>query len=285
MSLTSLLKKRDIKEKFSQGFPKPRFSLKKEILAPPITKNYGIVGTAFDYLVRFYIERFNTGVISNHWVAESAVEIMREYGIAIFRGSRVKIPKDLIQKATEIISEAKVAYSGYIESGEITYELVKYAILLAQLDTYYRRGIIDEKFGTVEEGDVTDLTKLISIVNPDNFKAKEICILNPKFGKASILVGGADADLIIDNRLIDIKTTKNLELRRRDFNQLVGYYILSKIDGIDSTPSDFEIEKLEIYYSRYGEPYPISVKDIIDEAKLSSFMKWFEKRAAEERSI
>lgn len=283
MSLTTFLENKDVNEKFSQEFSKPKFNLKKEILVPPITKNYSLVGTAFDYLMRFYIEHLNTGAISYQWIAESAIERMKEYGIAKSRGSPVKIPKDLIQKASEIISEAKLVYSSYIESGEITDELIRYAILLAQLDTYYRSGFINE-FGIVDEGDVTDLKNLILVVNPDDFKAKEICILNPEFGKASTLVGGADADLIIDNRLIDIKTTKNLELRRRDFNQLVGYYILFRIGGIDNSPPEYEIEKLEIYYSRYGIFFPINIKDIIDEAKFPFFMKWFEKRAAKKES-
>lgn len=48
MSLTSFLKNKDVKDKFSQEFPIPEFTIKKEILAPPLTNHFALVGTAFD---------------------------------------------------------------------------------------------------------------------------------------------------------------------------------------------------------------------------------------------
>ena len=56
MSLTTFLAKPDVREKFSSEFAKPKLQVKKEIIALPLTKRYGLVGTAFDYLVRFHIE-------------------------------------------------------------------------------------------------------------------------------------------------------------------------------------------------------------------------------------
>lgn len=49
-------------------------------------------------------------------------------------------------------------------------------------------------------------------------------------------------DLLLDNSLIDIKTTKYLELKRDYLNQLIGYYILFLIGGIDDGPSKTNIE-------------------------------------------
>ncbi len=49
MSLTSFLNKKDVREKFREEYPKPRFDIKKEILCPPLTQDYGLVGTSFDY--------------------------------------------------------------------------------------------------------------------------------------------------------------------------------------------------------------------------------------------
>ena len=56
MSLTSFLKIKEVKAKFRETFKKPSIKLEGEILAPPQTKNYGLVGTAFDYLMRFVLE-------------------------------------------------------------------------------------------------------------------------------------------------------------------------------------------------------------------------------------
>lgn len=51
MSLTSFLKIKEVKAKFRETFKKPSFKLEGEIIAHPQTKNYGLVGTAFDYLM------------------------------------------------------------------------------------------------------------------------------------------------------------------------------------------------------------------------------------------
>ena len=78
------------------------------------------------------------------------------------------------------------------------------------------------------------------------------------------MVGGADADLIIDRILIDIKTTKSNSFTQDMYNQLLGYYALSTfrkdLDGIT---------ELGIYFSRYGvlnvvaAPDADAVKEII----------------------
>ena len=44
---------------------------------------------------------------------------------------------------------------------------------------------------------------LLPIIEPSTFKSTGVVILNPGFGLASALVGGADADLLIDDLLID----------------------------------------------------------------------------------
>lgn len=283
MSLKTFLDNKDVRARFSEEFPKPKFTLRKEILATPVTRHYSLVGTAFDYLMRFYIKRINPKAITKNWVAESSLETMRRKKVA-FNSYRDLVPigNNIIERADEMLSQAKVTYSDYIKSGEINDELIKSTLLLAQLDTYFRAGIIDENFGVVDDGDIADLKQLISLVNPDSFKSKEMCLLNPTFGEASELIGGADADLIIDNVLIDIKTTTKLEFKRDHFNELIGYYTLYKIGGLPSAPVEPTIENLGIYYSRYGELFTFPVSSVISVTKFLSFMEWFKERVAQE---
>ena len=92
---------------------------------------------------------------------------------------------------------------------------------------------------------------MLSLVPEELFRAKRRCVLNPTFGRGSSLVGGADGDLIIDYTLIDIKTTKHLTFEREFFNQLIGYYVLSCIGGIDDCGRG-KIKHVAIYYARYG---------------------------------
>ncbi len=70
MSLTSFLKNRDVKERFRQEFEMPKMRAERELLAPPLSNRYSLVGTAFDYLMRFYLKRLNPDAVTGQWVAE-----------------------------------------------------------------------------------------------------------------------------------------------------------------------------------------------------------------------
>lgn len=276
MSLTSFLKNKDVKERFRQEFSKPKFSQNKEILAPPITKRYALMGTAFDYLMRFYLERLNPSATSKTWVAEISADSL-DSGFPYLESST-----ELAQRAKEIIIQAKKDHANYLKSGMMNEYIIKSAISLAQLDPIYRAGVIDKNMGIIDEGDIEDLKNLISIVDPELFKANKTCSLNPTFGVGSQLVGGADIDLVIDAMLIDIKTTKFLDFKRDYFNQLLGYYALYKIGGIDGLSQKHEIKTLGIYFSRHGILHSINVADVVNENTFPRFLEWLKVRASEE---
>lgn len=292
MSLTSFLTIKDVKEKFSQEFPLPEFDLKKKILAPPLTRNFSLVGTAFDYLLRFYLERLNPCVITRTWVAENASEgFLRLKGALIIDADDNEInlkesldklspnDRDLFKKIQGIIKKAKETHLEFLKTGRLSDKLIKSVLLLAQLDIIFRAGYIYANIGKVNPLDVKDLKKLLSLINPKNFKVSKICFLNPTFGRGSRLVGGADADLIIDGTLIDIKTTEFLRFDRKKFNQLIGYYTLSKIGGVGDPPRKVLIEKLGIYYARYDMLYEFPLAEVVNKKRFPDFIKWFQKRA------
>jgi hypothetical protein len=70
MSLTSFLERKDVRERFRQEFDMPGMKTKRELLAPPLSNRYSLVGTAFDYLARFYVKRLNPDAITKAWIAE-----------------------------------------------------------------------------------------------------------------------------------------------------------------------------------------------------------------------
>jgi len=290
MSLTSFLKDPNVKKEFSNNIPKPKFTLTKELLPPSITKHYSLVGSAFDYLLRFYVKYLNPGAVTREWIAEFLLSspsspLFRDdrTGTVAFDSDPGKVVEftetDLTKKVRHIIEQAKQHYLSYLASGKMTDTLIESTLRLAQLEPIFRAGIIDENIGSVSREDVADLQKLVSIIDPEPFRAKEICMLNPSFNEASKLVKGADADLLIDDVLIDIKTTKRLELARDDFNQLLGYYILFKIGGITDAPDALEINRLGIYYSRHGVLCTAPVKALMNEEKLPAFIAWFKDKA------
>ena len=73
MSLTSFLATKEVKSLFRQTFEFKPMDVGVSMKAPPLTNNYSIVGNAFDYLVRFWLEWRHKAVKSHRWVAEHAV--------------------------------------------------------------------------------------------------------------------------------------------------------------------------------------------------------------------
>ncbi|KKM01668.1 hypothetical protein LCGC14_1792120 [marine sediment metagenome] len=318
MSLTKFLKLNEVKIKFREFFPKPRFSIQRELLAPPLTRHYSKVGTAFDYLLRFYVKYLYPEAICNKWIAENSRVLLKLIILEkqLDKDSRLPISsketaildkffinlinsiesnnaiyeyKDQItfiehcyHKVDRIISDAKENYSMFLLNGNITNTLLESTLLLAQVDNIYRARRISENLGIFDQMDIKDLRNLISLVNQKELKPNNVCILNPNFGQASLMVGGADADLIIDDMLIDIKTTKNLKMDREYYNQLIGYYTLYRIGGVNNTTMNIDIKKLGVYFSRHGYLHLYNIEDIIDETEFSKFIKWFKEKAIQE---
>ncbi|MCK4824348.1 hypothetical protein KA005_51830, partial [bacterium] len=185
----------------------------------------------------------------------------------------------ILKKIINILKDSKKIYSEYLKTGEMNDEVIKTCLLLAPLDLFRRGLFIDPYIGTTNPRDIEDLKDLIKLVNPKEFKSRKICMLNPTFGKASTLVGGADMDLLLDNALIDIKTTKFLKLKRDYLNQLIGYYILFLIGGIDDAPPKAKVEFIGVYYSRHGLLYKIPIREVVGKCELQKFILWFKKRA------
>lgn len=272
MNLATFVSIPSIREKFRNEFPLPNFNVEKKMLAPPLSENYALVGTAFDYFLRFYIERLNKFTITREWVAEVAIQALESGLVEHTSGKDYKT-------ARKIVSEANDLYEKYIKSGEITVNLLKSTLLLSQLDRIYREKIVPKNLGVVDEKDIWDLANLSSYLKPETFTAERHCFLNPTFGKGSRIVGGADSDLIIDGNLIEIKTTKYLNLSEGFYHQLIGYYILSRIGMINGIVPSYEIDKIGVYYSRHAYLHLFDIDQIIDENSLPDLIKWFTKEA------
>ncbi|NGX49409.1 MAG: hypothetical protein K940chlam5_01007 [Candidatus Anoxychlamydiales bacterium] len=282
MSLTKLLIEEKDKRKFREFFPKPEFKKKeinREILAPPIADNKPLVGTAFDYLLHFLIKSSYKHTISNKWVSEKSLQLLNRLIKREKDKQKIRKLKKHCTQVESIILNAKKTHSEFLLNGKTIDSLLETTLLLAQVDNIYRvyekERRISINVGNINKNDIKDLERLFSILKLDDFQLNNVCFLNPYFGKATSIV--ADADLIIGDTIIDIKTIKNLEMRRDTFNQLIGYYILSRIAGINGIKNKIEIRKIGVYFSRYAYLHIYNIEDIISETKFLEFIKWFKK--------
>lgn len=271
MSLTSYLtdpNHQALKTKFKTEFPFPGFTHKDELIASPLTKNYGIIGTAFDYLLRFYLQFHNKDncIVNDEWVAYIGYE-----------GIRNVWKKDKIEtlKLSKRFSKAKKRHQLFLETGNLTDELISDTLFLAKLDLYVRSRLIAPDIFIENKLDIEDLRNLYNGINSSVFATTEKCFLNPHFGDGSALVRGADADIILGDTLIDVKVTKNLKIEREYFNQIIGYYILSLIGKINFEHSGKIIKNVGIYFARHGLLWKLPVSSLGNDKKIEDFKNWF----------
>jgi hypothetical protein len=283
MSLYSIIHDREeIRDGFRARVLRPpiRFD---SIRTAPLTTNYRIVGTAFDYLLRFFLQRINTGAQTSMWVAEEGVDLIgaSEYACGFEQSDSYQKADRERRKADTFLNEAKHQHQAYLKTGVVTDELLFAVLRLAYLDVAYRAGpdrIDWMGLESPDANDIADLRALIALVDESSFRATHVCLLNPTFGAASGLVGGADADLLLDDCIIDIKTTKDPRLDVRDFFQLIGYYLLHGFDGIhcgNSKTTTHEVNSLAIYFSRYGYLWKVAVDEVLPPGSVPDTAKWF----------
>lgn len=240
--------------------------------APPLTTHYPLVGTAFDYLFRFEVQRRNHEAVVKPWVADHAVALARmgstAGGPTVLRWPPGVDRNHLVRMYDESLSAAKVAHSRYIGLSNPTNAdvqgIAEQAIRLAKLDPIFRAGYLDSDPNAVDSKDIQDLVALLEIVPLD--RSMSICgerdvLLNPTFGSFSQGIGGADADFLAGGTLVDIKTTKNPQLRPY-LAQIVGYAMLAEAFRAREMPKFPEVRSIGIYYSRQGHLEVMSYKAV-----------------------
>lgn len=292
MSLTTILnystkEYKGFRTFLSETFPKPRLKSNDPLLSPLISTNPSLIGTAFDYLLRFHLQKKYKGkVVSTGWVSENAINgYFKKPGIAYqsfgsddeLNAKDIKRLLAIKKKVPQKFKWCKAVHAKFLQSRENDLpQLLEACLFLARLDNIYRRSLPTlEELRTVfdfRKEDIVDLKSLIDCCSLEQFRPNSHIVLNPGFGTDII---NADADLVVDEMLIEVKVTKHLKLSREHFNQLIGYYLLYLIGGIPHMRK-LKISKLGVYFARHNLLWTVKVDQIGNELafkKATSILK------------
>ncbi len=151
-------------------------------------------------------------------------------------------------------------------------QIARYCFVLALLEQGFRAPVDDKSYLfingpkhtvpellSIAESDWVDDLRSMSWLFYDRYQHRLSgqAILNPNFD-GSVDVGGADADLILDNCLIDLKTTINPKISKLFLYQILGYVMLDYSD-------EYRIDKVGFYFSRQGQTIQWPVSDLLEE--------------------
>lgn len=269
MSLTDFIADAVIRAELRAAFPrKPKFDLNGlPTLAPLTSPRPGLLGTALDYVARFYCEHLNPFATSKKWVAY---------------GGRLKLEllgadDALIERADASLRAGRAAHKEVVASGTLDDDVMDAALRLAALDAIFRTGRFEDHWlDTPAQVDRDDLRAAVALLPHQSWLvASKRCLLNPIFGRASMLVGGADADLFLDDTLVELKMTKNLNLTREIYNQLLGYLVLQRIGGIGHLDNGKDqVARMGVYFARHGVFVSWDVREYVDGRRLRGFVNY-----------
>ncbi len=242
-----------------------------------------LVGFTFDYLARFMIAqkiKKNRMEVTKKLVAYAGLDLLHRH--------KFEEDFDIDGMFNSSINQIIEYIQGNMDDFNI---LIRSAIFLSRLEHVFRSKLfpiteyLQQWFEEVPKNINQDLTQLCTdfetefvnvLINEDS----EV-IFNPIFGHASEIVHGADADIFIDGTLYDFKTIKRNGYRKENTMQLIGYYLLDRINSeeFNGTPVGSGIKNIAFYKARFGEIEKVDVSNISNieihvEKVKSLFNKW-----------
>ncbi len=280
MSLTSFIKNPRIKEAFEQYATKKRTPEEYQnasILVEDADGPQGSAGASFDYLARFHIARVlrnsKIKVHQRQWISEFVQERLypnRIDSLIFDIGDNRRWHSYL----NEAHSEAR-AYIAGKESLEWLAVLVQY---MANTDLLIRTMMGFNSNFDASGRVARELITMIDLFDPIQlFEPKTRFILNPSFGYSE-KVGGADADLIVDDRLIELKTTKRLSLTKATLMQLAGYTVLHNLGGVETEKGicTKPLSKIGVYFARHNVLIEMPIRELFPSDGYEKFKAVFE---------
>ena len=261
------------------------------------------IGTAFDYLLRFELQRRTPRAEAGTWVAEYAEDrfftkkVVRIKSFdAVYRrieqGQKLtpisdedglyamSCPTPKSRRVRVAIEKAKRAVATYRRIRRPTRhdfaEVAAHALRLASLEAVFRAGLenLPPDFDQVSKAEISELVDLLLLVPFDSFSVRGRTLLNPLFGTLPRLMGGADADLIVGDILIDVKAVNKASAPADYFDQLLGYFILARHTRRVNRSFPL-INRLALYFARHGYLWPWDVSALHDDREFLALEKWF----------
>lgn len=254
MSLTSIMKSDFSKTGIANiPIPKDKFKPSQNCIICPKTKNYALIGTAFDYLLRSELKRLHPKAKETKTIADISIEIVNDFieDKGYLQCINQKIGKLDRLKILYLAVNYEAAREEFMPDGILTDNFLELTIRYARMDAISRAKYYDDVEKIVDPLDIDDMRNLYSLI-PREFKESATNILlDPTFRNVLKMVGGANLDFIMGNTMIDIKTTREMKLNEYYWSQIVGYLMLAT-EAHKRYKSFPKIENIGLYFSRYG---------------------------------
>lgn len=262
MSLTDLITLPAVKALLDPLAPSYVRTLRRaRCVEPPSRDHAALVGTAFDYALRIELRRAarhaatGRAITTSRWIAENAAFMYAHH--MDDPNLRGRLGRSQEVAARRAVGAARVFEAEWLRFARVSRdgraELAWHAVALAGLDPYYRIGAralpLQLSPAPAAVGQVAALLEVLPI---DTLLHEGTpVLLNPSFGEASRDVGGADADLVLGDLLVEVKVDREAVVERRTVRQLLGYALLARAARRDASHMP-EVRRIAVYFARHA---------------------------------
>lgn len=290
MSLTSQLKNVDteLARRLQLFRPKSRPDRKKPLLTPPRSKRYSMVATAFDYLLRFELERVAPHAVTRRWTAEGALDLicypsangtLAGLGVRVADSDELQagdLPR-LADKARAVIARAKESVYDYVAEAmpdpDLRRVVAKHAIRLARLDPVVRTGHLDQEFETAPAEDVDDLLRMLDVTPVDDLVDSSMLLLDPPLGESAVSLGGTEVSLIAGDLLVDIRIASRSAVQPVLLDQLLAHVLLCR-NRHHRHPEFPDVRRAGLLFPRQGYLWTFDVAEWEEQSGFDEMEKW-----------
>ena len=186
------------------------------------------------------------------------------------------------------IDNARSAHARYISTrkpnDDDRIRIAENCLRLARLEQARRSGILEPDFNSPSHDIADELVQLIGIVPYEQLDFDATFILNPSFGDLSKELGGADADVINGDLLLDLKVVKKGTIEVHFLDQLFGYFLLARRHRL-SNPKFPEVRRAGLYFARHGYLWTFAATQWLDHPQFREAEDWFFANTALARQI
>lgn len=274
MSLLELVSRADVRAQLDRILPDYQRNQGVPMLVAPGMNEPGIrrtLGTAFDYAFRMELQR-RAGLTRNRpWIAEH--EIANLLSASRLRSRRLS---NRLRRAQAAVDEARGFEKRYVRSRaprrQTKLKLAAHAFRLARLDAIYRAGRFDTLFVRPRMAWLDEIVTMLDGVPWWQIGTSRIS-LNPTFGPLGEAIG-ADADVIADGRLLELKVKQHPFIEKADIRQVIGYLLLARA-ARNSGKRSPRLYSIGIYFARHCHLWTASVAEIELLPAFAEVERWF----------
>jgi hypothetical protein len=265
----------------SLRLPKPDV----RVPGPSNAEAAGRIGTAIDYAIRFgiyrrgwaethrlvamrlfdYVEKCAQSDIQRALrrdpdLDEAGLLELPDFGSRLFAfpGDDPPTAEAMFVHLEQILSEAERAFAAWEDDAQLPADVARALIQFSLMDLFaVLRRIEPRLWEPVAEEEIRQVQALYSLVPWEQLRPRRRALLNPHFSAQDDRSSIGDADLLIDDTIIDIKASSDTGTKSRYLHQLVTYALLANQHSIwreagDTVQLSAPVTRVGIYYARAG---------------------------------